>query len=228
MPTRSPSISGWVATVSASTSTTSDIGTSTITNIEETIAGYYGISTDDISSEVAYGASGSFTLAIPDDVSEDTVIDAVISSVAESLDVHPSDIDVTVDMETGEVEFTVSSESYSEAAQNQFDLSSDSFEESISSSIEVAIPSTVFEDFVVSDDVEATIEFIVDADPEAQDLTAAGYQTEQLLNEFEVEVESNICEVFMFSIWHWKRVWKHYYPEPKASKFDSNFSPLTI
>ena len=131
-------------------------------------------------------------ISIPEGVSEDAVVDAVTSSIADALGVHPQDVDVTVDMETGAIEFTVSSDDFGDAAGNQFDLDNDQYQNAIISGIADSLPEAVVDSFEVDDDVTATIEFTVDADEANNDLTQAAWQSEQLLDNFgDVSVDSN-------------------------------------
>jgi hypothetical protein len=92
-------------------------------------------------------------------------------------------------METGEVDFTVTSDNFNEAASVQFELENDKQIESIISGIEGALPVTV-ENYDVNNDVAASIEFTVDADDANNDLTQAAWQSEQLLSDFDVSVEN--------------------------------------
>ena len=56
------------------------------------------------------------------------------------------------------------------------------------------MPSISMEEFDVFDQIDATIEFVVDADDAANDLTQAAFQSEQFLSdlEFDVKVQSKL------------------------------------
>ena len=134
-------------------------------------------------------------ITIPDGVSEEEMISAVSNSIAETLGVHPGDVDVSIDMETGEVSFIVSSDSFDEAAGNQFDLTNEQNKDAIANAIEAAVPSATVDTFAVSDDVTATLEFTVDADEATNNLTQAAWQSEELLSDFgSVVVESSLYD----------------------------------
>ena len=96
-------------------------------------------------------------------------------------------------MDTGVVEFTISSDNFEEAAGVAFDLDNDQYQQAIVDSIESSIPSIVVEEYEVDTEVTANIEFTVDADDASNDLTQAAWQSEQLLSDFDVEVQSNSC-----------------------------------
>ena len=95
-------------------------------------------------------------------------------------------------MESGAVEFTISSNDFNEAASAQFDLSNDQFQESIVSGIESVLPTIVVDAYEVDDNIVASIEIVVDANNAENDLTQAAWQSEQLLADFDVSVTSNL------------------------------------
>ena len=193
VPSAVPSLAGWVATVSASTVTTEQIDQAVIDDYALTLAEYYAVETSDVAVSTVYETSGSLTMTIPEGVTENEVVDAVTASIAESLGVHAQDVEVTVDMETGDVGFAVTSDTYSDAANTQFDLDNSNYQDAIVNSIATLIPSATVDSYEVSDEISANIEFTVDADDASNDLTQASWQTEQLLSDagWTVEVESN-------------------------------------
>ena len=60
----------------------------------------------------------------------------------------------------------------------------------ITSAIETAIPEGTIVSYGISDTVEASVEFIIDASEAENDLTQAEFLTEQLLDEFDVDIDS--------------------------------------
>ena len=192
IPSPSPSIAGWVATVTATAVATGEVDENTVEDYATDIAEYYGVAPDEVTVTTTYGAGGSMQVTIPDDISEVELVDAITNSIAESLGVHPSDVDVVVDMETGEVEYTVSSDNYLDAATNQFDLGRPQVQDAIAEAIQEAVPSVTIEEIEVDEEVNATLEFIVDANDASRNLEQAAYQSEQLLSDFgDVRTESN-------------------------------------
>jgi len=191
IPTSPPSITGLVATVSASTSTTAALDSEDVANYEQNVAEYYGVDVDAVTTEVVYSASGSLTVSVPEDVSEEELVQSVTETIAESLGVHPQNVEVEVDLETGEVSFTVVSNDFDVIQQAQFNLQNEGVQGDIISSIVEDIPSAVVENLVVAEETTATIEFTVDANSASNDVTQAAWQTEQLLSaDFEVVIES--------------------------------------
>ena len=57
-----------------------------------------------------------------EDIAEEEIITTVTSSIVDSLGVHPSNVVVTVDIETGEVEFVITLDDFDEAVSVQFSL----------------------------------------------------------------------------------------------------------
>jgi hypothetical protein len=140
---------------------------------------------------VNYEATGSMTINIPESINEEQLVDAISDSIADSLGIHPQDVEVSIDMETGEVEFIVTAEDYSDAASVQFDLENTLTQEAILNAIESSIPDVHVESYEVAEELTASLEFTVDADNATNDLTQAAWQSEQLFNAFDqVEVDN--------------------------------------
>ena len=60
----------------------------------------------------------------------------------------------------------------------------------IASGIETSVPTITVETVHVNDDVTVAIEIVVDANEAENDLTQAAWQSERLLSDFEVKIES--------------------------------------
>lgn len=189
LPSSTPTMSGFISTISATTSVSEEVEQNEIEDFIRDVAGIYGVDTTDITAGTTYTSSGSLSIAIPNDMLLSEVEDAVSISIAETLGVHPQAVDVTVDAETGEVLFTVSTPTFDEAENIQDSLENT---QSIIESIESIIPSVSVDEFDVSNDIDVTIEFVIDADDTANDLTQAAFQSEQLLSDrdFDVTVQS--------------------------------------
>eukprot|EP00493_Phyllostaurus_siculus_P026138 UN26483 len=80
-----PSMSSWVGTVSASTAATEELDQNTIDDYTSTIPDYYGVVPSDVTIESTYAASGSMTISIPESATETELVDAVTTSIADSL-----------------------------------------------------------------------------------------------------------------------------------------------
>ena len=190
MPSPLPSVTGWVATVTATTATTSQMEQNTVDDYASTVAEYYGVEPNDVTVTTSYEVPGTLSMIIPEMVSEEDVIDTVTASIADSLGVHPQDVEVTVDMSTGEVEFTVVSDNFNDAAGIAFDLENFQYQDMITESIQTSLPVSV-DNIDVSDEVTASLQFTVDANDASNDLTQAAWQSEQLLSGFDVTVDNS-------------------------------------
>lgn len=191
MPSSSPSIIGWVSKIIASTTITQQLDTTTIDSYTSRVAEFYGTQPEYIEVETTYETSGKVSISTPDGVSEEEVINTIANAIAESLGLHPSDVDVAMNMITGEAVFTVTSEDYGEAVATQFALETDQRIASIIRSIEAEIPDIIVNNFDVDDDVTVSLEFAVDANNASNDLTQAAWLSEQLLSDFEVTIDAS-------------------------------------
>ena len=195
VPTSPPSLTGWVASIVASTTVTATVSPVELDGYSQSVADFYGVDASDVSTAVVYSTGGSLTVSIPDDVSSEEFAVVMQSSLAESLGVHPQNVEVSVDMETGEVTFTISSEDFDLVSEAQFQLESDSVQQALVASIAENLPSAEVTNIDVSPEISASLEFTIDADEATNDLTQAAWQTEQLLSaDFVVTVESKRFE----------------------------------
>ena len=156
----------------------------------DSVAEFYGVDPEDVKTTVTYGATGSMTVDIPQGVSEEKMVDTITEAIAESLGVHPQNVEVKVNMSTGEVTFAVVSDNFNTVQKAKFDLGNDLIQEEIKSKIETEVPGSSVKDVSVAPETTATIEFSIDADNAKNDLTQAAWQTDNLLSDFEVEIES--------------------------------------
>jgi len=199
VPSARPSLSGWVITLTTSTTVQTSLDDLVVNDYVTSVANYYGVNESDVTSSVSYNTKGSVVLVLPEDATSSDVVKAVAESVAASLDIHPSSVDVFVDMDNGLVSFIVSSEDYSQAAENQFDLSSNAYAADIISSIEVLLTGASVESYDVSNDVEAVVGFTVDADEAMEDLTAAAFEALQFFENEGLNVEIDSKSLLKFS-----------------------------
>ena len=192
VPSTPPSLSGWVASISATSTTQSEISTNEINNYASEVAEYYGVDPSEVTATAIYSTSGSMQLSIPSDIQQLELEEAITASIAEVLGVHSSDILVEVDMDTGGVTYLVASNDFETIADSQFALAAETTQNAIIDEIEDVISSVVVESVDVANEIEATIEIVVDADNARNDLTQAAWRSEELLSDFgNVIVQSN-------------------------------------
>ena len=196
IPTAAPSLIGFVSTVTAvKTGVTEEIFSEEVENYVNEIAEYYGVDPENITASVVYTATGSMVITIPEDITDPEILEeAIKESLAESLNTHPSNIEVEVDMETGEVTFTVTSDELSDVQAAQFNLQTEGVNDEIKDKLAELLPGATIEgDINVDEEIIAELEIIVDSDEAENDLTQAAYQSERIFDgtDFEnVQVEN--------------------------------------
>lgn len=173
---------------------TSDLTQDEIDTVTETVVNSFNVSSEDVTTDVSYVASGTLDLSIPKGSTEEEIVDAVTQSIAELLNVHPRDVTVTsVDLTSGEVQYEVSSDSYanSEAIQLALEnLSNDSIEDKI----QETLPSTQVTSNTVSDDIEVDVSVIVDGS-DAGNIGQANRDVYDELSQQGYDVDSDVAIV---------------------------------
>ena len=162
LPTAQPSITGLVVTLDVSMTVDSELSDEQVTALTDTILSAYNVEEDDISTEISYTTSGSLELDLPEDVTAEEVGDSVVSTLAEALGVHPRDVTVvSVDLETGEVVYTVSSSSYDDTAALQTTL--DTLDLTVlESDLQELLPGATIVENSVEEDVTVDVTVVID------------------------------------------------------------------
>ena len=174
---------GWVVTVTTALLVTEEVHQTLVPSYEDLLATIYGVDSDDVTSQLSYETSGTMQLSISNEnVTEEHVVEAVRSSVAASLGVSASNVTVTVDMETGEVDFIVSSDSFEVSSFIQSDLENVDVRDAIISTTEESMSELNIDEFQVSEDTRAKIEFTIDADGATNDLAEASSEAEEVMS----------------------------------------------
>merc|ERR1712113_417480 len=116
--------------------------TAELTDLINEVADIYNISAADIDTEVDYVISGTLDLDnIPEDVTQEEVEEALINSLAEELGVHPKDVEIiSIDMDTGKVEYEISADTFEEAEKLQEELIANVTASEIEENIQKVIP----------------------------------------------------------------------------------------
>lgn len=82
----------------------------TITNEVERVFGV-----DKVTTVVEYETFGSMVVEVPRDATEEEVVADIRDALAEMLSLDPAEVEVTVNMETGDVLYTISADSFEDA-----------------------------------------------------------------------------------------------------------------
>lgn len=187
IPTRSPSVTGIIVTISVSKSGES-MNTAAVNNLTNDIAVEYGVDPADVDVDVSYSFTGSMTIDIPDDLTEEEAENLLEKSIADSLDLHEANVDVNVDMATGEVTYTITSsdlvvtESAQEVMQDENYVSQLNDDMNNNNSFS-DLPVTV-QTVAVNEDVVMDVTITVDATDAVVDVDEV---TQQIIDQYEEE-----------------------------------------
>ena len=179
---------------------TEELTDADIENIMNIAIDEFDVSNEDIRTEVSYVTSATMQLSIPEETSEDEVVDAISSTLASLLGVHPKDIVVTsVDLETGEIEYEVSSETFSETSDIQIILDSFSIDD-IEESMQELLPSVTIENNIVDENIEVDVSIVVDGS-DAGNLREARTGVETIITDLGYHVtDQHLWSGFMISV----------------------------
>jgi phenylpyruvate tautomerase PptA (4-oxalocrotonate tautomerase family) len=116
LPTETPTITGLVPAVEISTEVTSALTTEEVAYIESVVLDSYKVDPEDVSTVVEYVSTGSLILDnIPEDMTEEEVAEILTDILSTTLGVEAEDITITVDPETGRVDYMIIGDSFEEA-----------------------------------------------------------------------------------------------------------------
>jgi hypothetical protein len=181
IPTAAPSYHGMVATIVATSVATEELTTTEIQELTEQVAEIYGVEETDVQTEVQYEVSGTIDVEFPEDVTDEEKIEALTEALSTSLNVHPKDIEIEIDEETGEITYTITSDDLSGAQAVQWALTSEETQKDIETAIEELIPEATVEEIQVEDEIMVEVEFSVNADEAEAHLVQAADQVANAL-----------------------------------------------
>ena len=99
------------------TEVTSALTTAEIAYMESVVLDSYKVDDEDIATVVEYTATGTMTVDLPPEMTEEEATAILTDAIAESLGISPEDVEVSVDMETGEVIYVVTGDSFEETSE---------------------------------------------------------------------------------------------------------------
>ena len=111
VPSALPTITGSVVFVELTKDVTASLTESEIQEIVEAAEEAFGLFPDNVEATVSYSISGTVDVSIDGEYEEEELVQALQESLATSLNVHASDVVVTVDPETGVISYEVTSAS---------------------------------------------------------------------------------------------------------------------
>lgn len=128
IPTAMPTITGSVVVVELEKSVSSSLTDDEIANIVTEAELIFGVFPGNVVPTISYETEGSIT--VQGDINDD-ILDSIRESIAEVLDIHPSEVTLSVDPVTGEVEYTLTSPLAEEASALQKMMQSDATSDAI-------------------------------------------------------------------------------------------------
>ena len=186
MPTVSPSFVGLVVSVEITKTATAALDDSEISELENIVAQSYGVDSDDLTIETEYVTSGIITVDIADSISDEEALTSLTTAIATALGVSEESITLTLDPESGEVSYTVTTNDFDDTAAILASLQSDDI-------IDTLVTDVVeIQDVTPSDEIVAEVNVVVDADDVTVPLQQAENQVDALLGkDYDVNTESN-------------------------------------
>ena len=160
-PSALPTITGAVSAVSISGAVTSDLPADNVADITTELADIYGVDPADVETTVAYTASGTLDVSIPEGVSETEVIESLQDSISDVLGVHPKDVIVSID-DDGVVTYSVTGATYAEAEVLQNIASEPNFAAQVTEDLEENGSTVVVESSTTDEEIDVVITATVD------------------------------------------------------------------
>ena len=160
LPTQTPSITGLVVSVDISTATDSALSEEEVAYLEGVVANAYGVSSEDVSTVVEYQTTGSMTVAVGENVSDEEVVSEVTSTLSEALGDSEENIEVVYDAQSGEVTYTVTTTSFEDSQAALSVLEDEGSATALSSLTDVVSITSV----TPSEEILAEVTVVVDAD----------------------------------------------------------------
>lgn len=174
MPTSSPSFTGLVVKMEISTEATSTIDDNTISELETLVAQAYGADVSEVTSSTEYVTAGSLLISTPDNVSHQDTLHDLTSAFATSLGITEDFITLSIDPESGEVFYSISTSTFDETANILDALESDDIVDLLAESTNLVDISNV----IVNDEIVAQTDVMVNGD----NITVPLQQGENVVN----------------------------------------------
>ena len=201
IPSSLPTITGAISSVSLSGSVTSDISRSDVADITIELAEIYGVDINDVETTVDYITSGTLEITIPEGVVEAEVIDSLQQSISEVLDVHSSEVVVTIDDE-GAITYSISGRTFTEVLALQEIAEQDNFADLVNANLLHKGSEISVETSVSNEDIEVVISATVDTTDATgtRDREVSITKLTQDYNLTDSNIQSNILKRSMFCI----------------------------
>jgi len=198
LPSASPSVSGIVVTITLSS--VGSLSKEELDIIESEIASDFDIDANDVVAEAVYTISGAMVVSeIDDDIAEEELANIFKESIADSLGVHISSVNVDIDRVTGEVAFTVTIDDIDLANETQETLSSSEFLQTVESEMSSSLPTEVrITTIAVDEDVLMNVVVTIDASESPRDVSEVSTEVVERYESNGFEVSSDSTQSLFF------------------------------
>ena len=198
LPSASPSVSGIVVTITLSSA--GSLSKEELDNVESEIASDFDVDAGDVVAEAVYTISGTMVVSeIDDAIAEEELTNTVKESIADSLGVHISSVNVDIDRTTGEFAFTVTVDDIDLANETQDKLSSNDFLLTVESEMSSSLPTEVrVTTIAVDEDVLMNVVVTIDASESPRDVSEVSTKVVERYesNGFEVSSDSTKIDFY--------------------------------
>ena len=133
IPSALPTITGSVVFVELTKQVTESLSSEDITALVVSAEEAFGLNPGNVEAVVSYDVHGVLEVDLSGDYEEAELVASLQQALAESLNVHVSDVSVVLDPETGVISYTISSETAEAGAELQAQLQSSSLSSSLES-----------------------------------------------------------------------------------------------
>ena len=166
---------------------TNEYPESAVNNLIENVVDEYGVSSDDVFTDIDYEISGNFILENVDPTQANLVEDTIRNSISQQAGVPFTDVEVNFDTDTGVVEYKVKTDIFDETNNIKDQLYNDQFTTNVESSLENIDSNINLSSPEVSDKILADINIVVDtedvmknaSDRLSQELSTDGFTVEK-------------------------------------------------
>jgi hypothetical protein len=193
IPSALPTITGSVVFVELTTQVYSSMPPEEVQDIISIAEQEFGLMPGNVEAEVTYEIYGTLDVTIEGDYDEEELIETLKTALAESLNIHESDVEITIDPETGVISYTISSSTAEDGLELQDSLALVDTTADISERVTAAMPNISSIDIDQDYGVFANIELIVDT-TNTPDIDASMASFENVMTEtygdFDVSQES--------------------------------------
>ena len=152
---------------------TADLTDEEIQDIIDDAVNDFGVDEDDVQVDVSYEVDGTMNITIPDGVAEEDLEEFIAKELADILGISEDQISVTVDPETGVVDYTISGDSFDDASGIQDAMNDPATIDELNNRLDEQFPGAEITGNDVEDDIEANVDVTVKTDDATNDVDEA-------------------------------------------------------